>query len=62
VWRKTLGSAVRHASPEGVSSAEAVTIGDVRQWILAQGEDVAKSVFLVLHGGPVMPFPGVARR
>ena len=63
VQRRMLKSAERQgSSPNGISSAEPVTIGGVRQWILIQGENVAKLVFLILHGGPGMPFPGVAYR
>ena len=60
--RRILKSAEERATPDGISSAEAVTLGGVEQWILIQGEDRDKPVLLVLHGGPGMPFPGVSYR
>lgn len=58
--RRVLKRSEAKASPNGIVSAERVTLGGVEQAILIQGEDVTRPVFLILHGGPGMPFPGVA--
>lgn len=60
--RRVLKGAEANVYPSGASSAEAVTLGGVKQWILVQGEDRTRPVLLVLHGAPGMPFPGVAYR
>jgi pimeloyl-ACP methyl ester carboxylesterase len=46
----------------GVSEVEKVLIGELKQTILIQAEEVTKPVLLLLHGGPSMPFPGVSSR
>ena len=57
-----LRRAEEETQPNGISAVEPVTLGGVEQWILIQGEDRTKPIFLTLHGGPGMPFPGVSYR
>lgn len=44
-----------------ISSLERVQIGGVNQWILMRGDDRAKPVLLILHGGPGAASIGFAR-
>ncbi|MGE6258353.1 alpha/beta fold hydrolase [Heyndrickxia sporothermodurans] len=39
-------------APNGISSLESVTLGDVKQWILLRGKDKNKPIVLCVHGGP----------
>jgi len=45
-------AAIALKSPPGVQTARFVKIGGIEQWISIRGEDVAKPVLLLLHGGP----------
>lgn len=60
--RKVLKTAATKAALNGISSVESVKLGGAEQQILIQGKDRTKPVFLVVHGGPGLPFPAVAYR
>jgi pimeloyl-ACP methyl ester carboxylesterase len=44
----------------GISSLEAITLSDVKQWIFIRGTNQSNPVLLFLHGGPGAPIFGIS--
>ncbi|KXH70177.1 MAG: hypothetical protein AM326_01135 [Candidatus Thorarchaeota archaeon SMTZ-45] len=48
----------RIETPNGISSLEEITLGDLKQWIFIRGMDKSNPILLFLHGGPGEPSLG----
>ncbi len=55
VARAQTAKALAIRSPTGIDEAGFVRIGGADQWVTVRGDDRAKPVLLVLHGGPGQP-------
>ncbi len=50
----------RIETPNGISSLEEITLGDLKQWIFIRGMDKSNPILLFLHGGPGEPSLGMS--
>ena len=58
-YRVYLERSTRILTPNGISSLEEITLGDLKQWIFIRGTDRANPVLIFIHGGPGVPFLGM---
>lgn len=47
-------------TPNGISSLESITLGEVKQWIFIRGTNQSNPVLIFLHGGPGAPIFGMS--
>ena len=52
IRQREASRAIAIHSPPGIDEASFVRIGGQDQWITVRGQDRAKPVLLILHGGP----------
>jgi pimeloyl-ACP methyl ester carboxylesterase len=60
IYRFFLKISTQIKSPNGISSLEKVTLGDIEQWIFIRGTDKNNPLLLFLHGGPGEPALGMS--
>ncbi|NAY90968.1 alpha/beta fold hydrolase [Muricauda sp. JGD-17] len=60
VYRSYLKHTTKIKSPNGISSLEEITLGEIKQWIFIRGEDINNPVLVFLHGGPGAPLFGMS--
>lgn len=59
-YRTYLKSSTKIKTPNGISSLEEITLGDIKQWIFFRGTDIKNPVLIFLHGGPGAPLFGMS--
>jgi pimeloyl-ACP methyl ester carboxylesterase len=60
VYRTYLKNSTKIETPNGISSLEEITLGNLRQWIFIRGTDQENPVLIFLHGGPGAPVMGMS--
>ena len=60
VYKAYLKNSTKIESPNGISLLEAITLGDLKQWIFIRGEDKKNPILIFLHGGPGSPMGGMS--
>ncbi|MHA1935641.1 MAG: alpha/beta fold hydrolase [Candidatus Thorarchaeota archaeon] len=60
LYRRYLRYSTRIETPNGLSSLEEITLGDLKQWIFIRGVDQNNPVLIFLHGGPGEPAMGMS--
>ncbi|MFX0094427.1 MAG: alpha/beta fold hydrolase [Candidatus Hodarchaeota archaeon] len=60
LYRVYLRNSTKIRTPNGISSLEEITLGDLKQWIFIRGTDQNNPVLLFLHGGPGAPLLGMS--
>jgi pimeloyl-ACP methyl ester carboxylesterase len=60
LYRSYLKISTRIETPDGISSLEEITLGDLEQWIFIRSEDQNNPILLFLHGGPGAPLLGMS--
>jgi pimeloyl-ACP methyl ester carboxylesterase len=60
LYRQYLKYSTRIETPNGISSLEEITLGDLKQWIFIRGVDQNNPVLIFLHGGPGEPSVGMS--
>jgi pimeloyl-ACP methyl ester carboxylesterase len=58
-YRIYLERSTRIRSPNGISSLEQVTLGNMNQWIFIRSIDKDNPILVFLHGGPGAPLCGI---
>jgi proline iminopeptidase len=59
-YRVYLEITTKIKTPNGISSLEELTLGNVKQWIFIRGTDKKNPVLIFLHGGPGAPLLGMS--
>jgi pimeloyl-ACP methyl ester carboxylesterase len=59
-YRSYLKYTTKIKTPNGISSLEEITLGDLKQWIFIRGENKKNPVLIFLHGGPGAPLFGMS--
>lgn len=52
---RTIASARKIVSPQGVESGRAIAVNGTQQWVSVRGKDLRNPILMVLHGGPGSP-------
>ncbi|MHA2402254.1 MAG: alpha/beta fold hydrolase [Candidatus Kariarchaeaceae archaeon] len=60
LYRQYSRYSTRIETPNGISSLEEITLGDLKQWIFIRGTDQNNPVLVFLHGGPGEPALGMS--
>jgi pimeloyl-ACP methyl ester carboxylesterase len=60
LYKQFLIYSTRIETPNGISSLEDITLGDLKQWIFIRGMDQNNPVLIFLHGGPGEPAMGMS--
>ncbi|UCH04715.1 MAG: alpha/beta fold hydrolase, partial [Candidatus Thorarchaeota archaeon] len=60
LYKQYLRYSTRIETPNGISSLEEITLGDLKQWIFIRGVDQNNPVLIFLHGGPGEPSVGMS--
>ncbi len=60
LYKQYLKYTTRIDTPNGISSLEDITLGDLKQWIFIRGMDQENPVLIFLHGGPGEPSVGMS--
>ncbi len=60
LYKIYLRYSTRIETPNGISSLEEITLGDLKQWIFIRGMDQKNPVLIFLHGGPGEPSVGMS--
>ncbi|MFW9926954.1 MAG: alpha/beta fold hydrolase [Candidatus Thorarchaeota archaeon] len=60
LYKQYLRYSTRIDSPNGISSLEEITLGDLKQWIFIRGMDQKNPVLVFIHGGPGEPSVGMS--
>jgi pimeloyl-ACP methyl ester carboxylesterase len=60
LYKQYLRYSTRIDTPNGISSLEEITLGDLKQWIFIRGIDQNNPVLIFLHGGPGEPSVGMS--
>ncbi|MFX1416136.1 MAG: alpha/beta fold hydrolase [Promethearchaeota archaeon] len=60
LYKQYLRYSTRIETPNGISSLEEITLGDLKQWIFIRGVDRNNPVLIFLHGGPGEPSVGMS--
>jgi pimeloyl-ACP methyl ester carboxylesterase len=60
MYKQYLRYSTRIDTPNGISSLEEITLGDLKQWIFIRSMDQNNPVLIFLHGGPGEPTVGMS--
>jgi len=60
LYKQYLRYTTRIDVPNGISSLEEITLGNLKQWIFIRGMDQNNPVMIFLHGGPGEPSVGMS--
>ena len=60
MYRMILRNSTKIETPNGISSLEEITLGDLKQWIFIRGADKENPILIFLHGGPGAPMGGMS--
>ncbi|MFW9862164.1 MAG: alpha/beta fold hydrolase [Candidatus Thorarchaeota archaeon] len=60
LYRQYLKYSTRIETPNGISSLEEITLGNLKQWIFIRGMDQNNPILIFLHGGPGEPSVGMS--
>ncbi|MFW9973988.1 MAG: alpha/beta fold hydrolase [Candidatus Thorarchaeota archaeon] len=60
LYKIYLRYSTRIDAPNGISSLEEITLGNLKQWIFIRGMDQNNPVMIFLHGGPGEPSVGMS--
>jgi len=60
LYKQFLRYSTRIETPNGISSLEAITLGNLKQWIFIRGMDQNNPILIFLHGGPGEPSVGLS--
>jgi len=60
LYKQYLKYSTRIETPNGISSLDEITLGNLKQWIFIRGMDQNNPVLIFLHGGPGEPSVGMS--